>query len=97
MVIVENIRIRANTDGSTGDLIGWAEFVLNIDNIYKVYINNVKVKFREDKSSWRLEYPSKAVDGKDGVERKVFYVKPINKETYELVDIALQKWLKEQK
>lgn len=96
MLIVENIRIRPNINGSVNDLIGWSEFVIS-NGEEKLYINNVKIKLVEGESVIRLEFPSKPITDSSGVERKVFFVKPINSITYEIILKAHINWLKTNK
>ncbi len=96
MLSVENLRVRLNKDGSITDMVGWAEFCL-IDEVHKFYLNNIRVKAKVVDGSYtvRLEFPSKTITAQDGTDKKVFYVKPVNKEAYDLVCSAVIKHLKE--
>ena len=96
MLTVENLRVRLNKDGSITDMVGWAEFCL-VDDIHKFYLNNVRVKAKivDGVYTVRLEFPSKTITAQDGTDKKVFYVKPVNKEAYDLVCGAVIRHLKE--
>lgn len=89
MFEVVNFKLRLNTDETNENLIGWCECVLKSDN-HEIYINNVKVRKKKlDDGKWTavFEYPHKVIT-KSGIESKKYYMKPINKDTYELLQRA---------
>jgi len=96
MLKIDNLRVRLNGESTTGDLLGWSEFCL-IDDNHKFYINNVRVKAKvvEGVYTVRLEFPSKTIIAKDGTDKKVFFIKPVNSAAYNLVCGAVIKYLKE--
>lgn len=98
MLTIENIRVRKNIEASTNNLIGWAEMVLNIDGKYPLYLNNVKVKIKDGDGVLitREEYPYKVIIGKDGLEKKVFFVKPVNNALYELINKAVAECIRKE-
>ena len=76
-----NCRIRPNLDETNTELYGWAEY---LDADSGIFYNNVKVKIKkkpEGGVKLTLDFPSKSVNI-GGVEKKIFYVKPVRAEAY---------------
>lgn len=96
MLKVENLRVRLNKESTTADLLGWCECCI-VDEIHKFYFNNIRVKAKivDGIYTVRLEFPSKTIIAQDGTDKKVFYLKPVNKEAYDLVCGAVIRNLKE--
>lgn len=87
MLNLTNCKIRYNLDTSNRDLLGWAE-CLDAEN--GVFYNNIKIKLKkkEDGLGMRvtLDFPAKVVKMQDGVEKKIFFVKPINATSYKVFE-----------
>jgi len=78
-----NAKIRPNTDETNKSLLGWGEC---LDSESGMFYNNIKIKLKpkDENGSLRitLDFPSKTAIMQDRVEKKIFYVKPINSEAY---------------
>ena len=77
-----NGKLRVNSDETNPNLAGWFEC---LDEENGIYYNNIKVKLKKlDDGGIKitLDFPSKIVIMKDGVEKKIFFVKPITTECY---------------
>ena len=83
MINLVNGKIRPNTDNENKALFGWFEV---LDQNAGVFYNNIKIKIKPKDETGKLritlDFPSKTVIMQDRVEKKIFYVKPINKEAY---------------
>lgn len=95
MLKCENLRVRLNKDSASPDLLGWLECVVD-DTVHRFYYNNIRVKAKEvdGKFTVRLEFPSKTITASDGTDKKVYFVKPVNKPAYDLICNEVVKYLK---
>lgn len=93
---LENARIRPNDDTTNKALLGWGE-VLDSEN--GIFYNNIKIKLKPKDESGALritlDFPAKVVVMQDRVEKKIFYVKPINAKAYKIFEDAFIKCIKD--
>ena len=83
-----NVKIRPNTDETNRGLFGWGEC---LDSNSGIFYNNIKVKLKRGTESGvriTLDFPAKTVILQDNVEKKIFYVKPINATAYKAFEQA---------
>ena len=93
---VQNLRIRFNKGvGDGDDLLGWIECLLS-DGVHTFHVNNIRVKVRTDGEGLKvvIDYPHKLANVR-GEEKKVFYVKPVTKESYALIEAEVIRFMKE--
>lgn len=86
MLEFRDIMVRINRDEAT-NLWGWVELKQYIDGKYAYYWNNIRLKKKEVDGKIRLvmEYPHKVII-KDGEQFKKYYFKPINKDSYSIIE-----------
>ena len=77
-----NCKIRPNVDETSKALFGWGEV---LDNDSGMHYNNIKLKIKRlDDGGVKvvLDFPSKTAVMQNGMEKKIFFVKPIRADTY---------------
>ena len=96
MINIENVKVRANKDGTKEKLLGWAECLIVVDKAFRYYLNNIKVKKVELDGGFKLalEYPHKIVT-KEGIDEKKYYFKPVSKEAYSIIETEVIKKVRE--
>ena len=91
-----NAKIRPNTDETNKSLLGWGEVC---DTQNGIFYNNIKIKLKPKDESGALritlDFPAKVVVMQDRVEKKIFYVKPVNAKAYKLFEDVFIKCIKD--